>query len=944
MAGKDLATQFKAKLAPALKSDSAQRELNGFIKKRIQDQRAFLDCLWQFAMGFSTEWEGVEKDRKHRGLSILYALLVQAIELAAPTNELADFVLYIAASANEARGGKADKRQFRLPQGEMPEQYPVYASRWSQLPPDEQRELQARAQKKRQQALDRRTLITYVMTAYRKANPEAQKPTIEDLYGFDPAPNTRRQELDIVMQECDSAWRRFSRAGKVPEPPNEKNLDQLDRAFRSLRQLLLDTGANNMPGAYQLWKWIRDGRTRKVQRGYSWGEQYTETVQPILSTVWIEMYLDACYCAIRLAMGKWAMWDVQRANGFSADDRDFILQAVSEDERANFVTRLSWGVKNTLEFEELNRIRRRMNRFGEASGMNHLDEFQTTALANEIARIQKTNPSAIEAMVVQAASQWVAFRDKFRIGQTVLDSFSIVWSMDTPAGPRVIVELVKFPWQPFAVSNDRLGDLVRDAVWRKMQELGNQIIAFLLAYLEVVGMVVDVITAGASGGLRHVAFEFAKERLKDKLTDEVLDAFHVENAALRTVAGFAPNLVPRGKVKVHVEPDVGGDLARTQARAVASGADVTKAEAKAIANTDVHARGVDGGAAPVDARTTTGVDRSGATAVDARAVKPADKPWVAPSTFGTDPGRPGWTHQKVQQQQTKVEAPPAKEATDPKATDVKATGAKATAAGQADAPKLSAKAGKGQPAADLQDPHGNLTPEGADWIKRNRDTVYDSTHEMHVDPKTLSHEELNKIYRKNSDLIERVVIAEIKGTWAGRPVKPTDFLYAKPRGTLDEFADQLERSAKAAGIPLDRSVLQKNAHDYIMSNPQLRAAWEQANREIVEELEKLRKNRMARGTRAGRGKESDWEGALEKQQDEIRKLESGRIGRKQPDAVEVLLGQGEVFVWDATQRMTEAFHNFKTTLYSHVVNDMLGGKVRVKPADYRAAQLQRELW
>lgn len=58
----------------------------------------------------------------------------------------------------------------------------------------------------------------------------------------------------------------------------------------------------------------------------------------------------------------------------------------------------------------------------------------------------------------------------------------------------------------------------------------------------------------------------------------------------------------------------------------------------------------------------------------------------------------------------------------------------------------------------------------------------------------------------------------------------------------------------------------------------------------------------------------------------------------------MLLGQREVFVWDVTQRTTDAFHNFKTTLYGQVVNDMLGGKIKVKPAEYRAAQIQRELW
>jgi hypothetical protein len=113
----------------------------------------------------------------------------------------------------------------------------------------------------------------------------------------------------------------------------------------------------------------------------------------------------------------------------------------------------------------------------------------------------------------------------------------------------VIVEFHKFECQLFATTNDGLGYLVRNAVWQKMQELGDQIIAFLLAYLEVIGLVVDVVSAGSAGGFRRVAFQFIKEKMIDKATDEVLDAFHVDNQAARTLAGMAVNLGPKFKPK-----------------------------------------------------------------------------------------------------------------------------------------------------------------------------------------------------------------------------------------------------------------------------------------------------------------------------------------------------------------------------------------------------------
>ena len=286
-------------------------------------------------------------------------------------------------------------------------------------------------------------------------------------------------------------------------------MKELDAAFVELRRLLLKAGDEPL-AFYQMWKWIRDGRERKVARGGPLGEQYQETVQPILSDLWRELYLEACYCAIRLAMGKWSMFQVQEAKGLSTYHREFFLQPVREGEREHFAVRLKWGATNTVAFEELNRLRRRMNRFAAASAsrLEHLDEFQSVALVNKIAKIQQSNPAQIEKMVVQASSQWVAFRNKFRIGQEVLDSFTIIWSEQSQARSSVVVEFHNLPFQLFATTNAGLGELVRNAVWRKMQELGNQIIQFLLVFLEVVGLVLDVISGGSAGGFRRMAFEF----------------------------------------------------------------------------------------------------------------------------------------------------------------------------------------------------------------------------------------------------------------------------------------------------------------------------------------------------------------------------------------------------------------------------------------------------
>ena len=166
--GSQVAAQFKAKIAPALKSDAGQRELIGFITQNIEDQRALLDCLWEFSIGFSADGDRLRNDEKHRGLAVMYRLSGRAIELAGPMNELGDFVLYVAALAREGRGGQKDARPLRPPATVAREQYVVYQNRWNQLPEQEQTLLRNKAQKKRQEFRDRRTLVTELVTRTRR--------------------------------------------------------------------------------------------------------------------------------------------------------------------------------------------------------------------------------------------------------------------------------------------------------------------------------------------------------------------------------------------------------------------------------------------------------------------------------------------------------------------------------------------------------------------------------------------------------------------------------------------------------------------------------------------------------------------------------------------------------------------------------------------------------
>jgi hypothetical protein len=197
---------------------------------------------------------------------------------------------------------------------------------------------------------------------------------------------------------------------------------------------------------------------------------------------------------------------------------------------------------------------------------------------------------------------------------------------------------------------------------------------------------------------------------------------------------------------------------------------------------------------------------------------------------------------------------------------------------------------------------------------------------------------LRSVYANSPDLVERVFLAEIESTWKGRAVRPTDFLYAK--GNLTQFAKRLESAAHAAGLKVDRAVLGRTMRDMFADHPNLQQWWREANDYVTRNVARLeRQLKVSRGEEAANViaelKRTRKDGA------DLERLADGTIGDKKPDAVEVLLGQKEVYVWDATLAIDNPVHLFKTHFYGQAIEDMLSRRVTVAAADYRSAFKQR---
>lgn len=111
--------------------------------------------------------------------------------------------------------------------------------------------------------------------------------------------------------------------------------------------------------------------------------------------------------------------------------------------------------------------------------------------------------------------------------------------------PHALIEADTLPGFYFRCNAGTLSELHQEAFFRTLGENARGLGEFLLFYLRVLGFVLDVITAGASGGIRRVVAELAADYLIDAATEAALDITGVENPWARAVIGAAVGFAPR---------------------------------------------------------------------------------------------------------------------------------------------------------------------------------------------------------------------------------------------------------------------------------------------------------------------------------------------------------------------------------------------------------------
>jgi hypothetical protein len=163
---------------------------------------------------------------------------------------------------------------------------------------------------------------------------------------------------------------------------------------------------------------------------------------------------------------------------------------------------------------------------------------------------------------------------------------------------------------------------------------------------------------------------------------------------------------------------------------------------------------------------------------------------------------------------------------------------------------------------------------------------------------------------------------------------------------LRAHVNQLVRAGQPNPLPgLNDRPLRQNTLRIILENPKLAAEWTANQERLISRQQTLRLAiREAKGDRVTVKNLTDILTDINAELAEMAKLEQGNLGQKEVDLVEFFLrpGRQRAVVTDITQRPSDWFHNFKTSLYVEAIR-LLTGLSDVFGVDFDTLQNQRLL-
>lgn len=520
--------------------------------KALATRAQLVDALDVYVALFDPEKPLQSRNSFELGRTAGYNLCGRALELASSQNDLLELVQSLPSQAKP-----------QVKDGQLAKRLPRYRKRYEAFSAKDRGELERRAKNlagdRAAEAAKRRYLLDDLEREFRSRKGHAPQGT--ELLFFTPDPPDARQEFERLAIACEAALfpRRSGIAGawvmgqfirkpgaKAGPPGNGTAVAANAQSAFTAFALFVEQQMKQPLDLFRLLAWARAPSSRLYTKyGYSAGQGTIRQPTSMWGGVWPELYQDIVARGLFVALTAWKIPQMEQAHGYVGKDLEFILAPLDAHWTELFRRRLPLAFKPRV-FAEVETARRRAAAWGDAKGLEFIDEVESERVLRESVDQFKADPLGVLSRTVHLTDPSPIWDRTIHLFQAEEDVFTVTWIPKQSGTQIAYINVHALPGYMFLARANFVGmkQLLEDKVYADLAANAAALAQFLLAYLMAVGIMLDIITAGASGGLRVVLFRFIEMRLKDMVAQKVLDVAGIENPYVRTIVGIAAGMTP----------------------------------------------------------------------------------------------------------------------------------------------------------------------------------------------------------------------------------------------------------------------------------------------------------------------------------------------------------------------------------------------------------------
>jgi hypothetical protein len=517
--------------------------------KALATRTQLVDALDVYVALFDPEKPPQSRDTFELGRSAGYNIFGRALELASLQNDLLELVQSLPSQSNP-----------QLKDPHLAQRLPLYRKRYEALSANDKGDLQRRAKSlagdRAAEAARRGYLLDDLEKEFR--NKKGHPPAPGELLSFNEWPLDAHSEFERLAIACEAAlfpktsgiagvwvYGLFLRGAKAASPANGASVAaNAQSAFKAFGQFL-EQQIKQPLDLFRLLAWAREPSSRLYTKYETRGGDPTfREPTSLWGGVWPELYQDIVARGLFVALTAWNIPQMKAHHGYVGKDLDFILAPLDEQWKEIFRRRLQQAFK-PREFADVQTARRRAAAWGDAKGLRLVDEVESERELKELVVQFDADPIGVLSRTVYLSAQQEVYKRTIHLFQAEEDVFTVVW-IPKQRGKGAYINVHALPGFLFHAPATGVGlkELIEDKVYADLAANAAALTEFLLACLFAAGLLLDVITAGASGGLRVVLFRFIEMRLKDMFASRLLEVTGIENPYVKFIVGMAAGMTP----------------------------------------------------------------------------------------------------------------------------------------------------------------------------------------------------------------------------------------------------------------------------------------------------------------------------------------------------------------------------------------------------------------